>query len=206
MRTLALVLSLFLAAAARAQVEKRDRVYVSEAYGLRATAPDEGWIFYPETNASPKARLHLTIFPRGTPGIPSVSVYVSDADSAVDAPVDATGARELAAKTLETQGATDFERGVSKVAGREAPFFRAKMKNPLGGMLLVRCLERVEHGYVYSFLCARAAEDEASDAKLDAILASIELPEPKNAVESAETATWRGLAAKCADDLPWASS
>lgn len=199
---LAHLLPLLLVASAPARPVGGDRVFRSEPFGLRVTAPEDGWIFYPETNPAPKLLFKLTIFPRGTPGIPSVGVFVSDASSAADE----NAASDRARKALEAQGATEFEPRGGAVGGREAPGFRARMKNPAGGMLHLRCLQRIEHGFVYSFLCARAVEDTDADAKLDRILASVEFPEPKIAVESAETASWRKLAAKCAADLPWASA
>src|SRR5262249_1602604 len=52
----------------------------------------------------------------------------------------------------------------------------------------------------------RAVDDAAAGAKIDAVVASLELVEPKVTEESAETRTWRALGAKCASDLAWAAS
>jgi hypothetical protein len=175
-------------------------VYVSEAYGLRISRPAEDWIFYAES--SDKALFQLTILPKGSAGVPSVVVYVSDAKGSTDPKL----AREIAAKKLEERGLKDLERGEAVVAKEKAPTVRGVLEIAGVGKVDVRCLERIEHGFVYTLQCVRGVDDAAADARIDAVVASLELVEPKPVVESAETKTWRALAAKCASDLPWAAS
>jgi len=183
-----------------------DRAYASERFGLEVEVPDDSWTFYADLKPHGKTVLQLAIFPRGSPGVPSVTVYVSEAGSATDA----TLAREGAAKTLEAQGATDLERGTGLLGGSEAPELTAKMQNAALGLVFVRCLARIEHGFVYSFLCARSIvdreTDEAVDAKFRAILSTAKFPEPQAEVVSEQTKAWRELAERCASDLAWAET
>jgi tetratricopeptide (TPR) repeat protein len=179
-----------------------DRVHTSERFGFRIARPDDTWAGYAADGGSAGTRHTLTLYARGSQGIPSVVVYVSDAGAVTDAAI----AREVAAKKLEEKGATGIERGSTALAGGEAPFVRATMPNPLGGTMEVQCVESIEHGFLYTLQCVRATDDAASQAKIDAAVASFALFEPKEPVVSPERAAWKALAAKCAGDLPWASS
>ncbi len=174
-------------------------VYVSEPYGLRISRPADDWVFYAE--ASDKALLQLTILPKGSAGVPSVVVYVSDAKGAKDPKL----AREIAAKKLEERGVANLERGEAVVAKEKAPTVRGVLEIAGVGKVDVLCLERIEHDLVYTLQCVRAVDDAAAGKRIDAVVASLELVEPKPVEVSAETKTWRGLAAKCASDLPWAA-
>src|SRR5262245_62299771 len=76
-----------------------ERTYVCEQFGFRITRPSEAWGYY-ATRTQPGALMAVSLFPRGSIGLPTVVVYVTDWDGSSEA----AAVREASARRLESEG------------------------------------------------------------------------------------------------------
>src|SRR5882672_3317741 len=118
-----LVLAAAFAPAARAA----DLVVRDAPHGFSIARPDKSWITYPTEPQGAAAAWTLTLFPRGSQGLPSAVVYV--------APHDGKGTsesvREAAAEKLRKEG-TEVTLDEAPLAGRPAARLRASPKTATG--------------------------------------------------------------------------
>ena len=168
-------------------------------YGFAIERPHEDWIWTTAEDVG-GADYVLSLFPRGTQGLPSAVLYVNDAPA-----VTAEQALEAGAAKLRAQGAREIERGEARVAKETAPCLSALMDTALGPAA-VQYVFHVEHDVLYTLQLARAPDDDAGRRLLEDVLRSLAFREPEREAEDPERAVWRELAARCAADLGWCAS
>lgn len=175
--------------------------FESPRFGFSIRRPSDAWVALPAENQD-AAKFVLSIYRRGSEGLPSVVIYVYDAN-AKTTPESAADATQ---KKLEAAKATEIARSARKIGGVDAISLRAREPSPLGGEMSLECDFLVQHDFLYAFQIANPFGDAAARKELDLAVDSFALREPKVEPESAEHAKWRELASHCASDLGWCAN
>lgn len=175
-------------------------IYRSDAWGFAITRPSEAWACH-SADGGTGALFTLSIYPRGSSGLPGVVVYVAkrDATSGPDA------VRDRVAEGLGS-GATSATRGVATVAGERA--FTLSADVPAAAVPRHRLvIAYVAHGtLLYAVQTACAVDDVASPPLIDAMVASLALFPAKMAEEGTPEALLRSQADRCGSAVAWAPS
>ncbi|MCE9594235.1 MAG: hypothetical protein K8S98_08575 [Planctomycetes bacterium] len=170
----------------------------ADRHGFGVRAPSARWAWYIEDGPP----YSVTFFPSGSQGVPSWTLELSPAGGATDATLALGPARER----LVALGAKEFETSTARLADRDAPTLRTTFTLESGVEVELRATFLIERDELFTIQEVRAPNDDVAAKELAALRASFTLFAPVASAEPAIDATWTRLAARCGEELGWASS
>jgi len=201
-RTLVLLpaAGLLLAAASRAA---GDELLISDAaHGFRVTRPDDSWLSYSDEGATPGAAWTLSLFRRGTQGLPSAVIYVKEDDGQSTA----EDVRAAAVKQVEAQGQTVLELDEAPLDGRTSARLHVRAAPADGRSYEAELRYLVVPPLVYAVQVAWEPDAGDRDESLQSIFDTFETFPPERAVADPDRERLAALADRCGSELPWVAS
>lgn len=183
-----------------ASIEPSDFTFTSKRYGFSIERPSEDWGFY-STESVEGALFAASFYPRGSSGVPNITVYVERTKSS-----EAYFWRDATLHAFEVKEGCEVAAETIRIAEHDHPALAGEIRSESGDQLGMRYAYVAREPYLYTLTGHWRADDESAQRAVDAALRSFALFDPDSDDETEDSARWRKLAARCGSEITWAAT